>query len=260
MTDREYREAEGISRSELFKISKTPKHFKYAKEHPAESDTPALLFGRAVHKYILEPEDFDSDVAVLGNIDRRTKAGKEEFAKFQIDNAGKDIISLDDYTQILEMAREVRANPVAAELLKGKHEQTFFWTDSETGEKCKCRTDCLTEFEGKKYIVDYKTTDSCEDGHFERSCRKYGYKFQAGMYREGVFQNTLEEYGFAFVAQEKKAPYAVRVYFCSEEYINQGYDQYREYLGIYHDCKEKNNWYGYEGAMNTPTELLEEDY
>lgn len=260
MTDKEYREHEGISRSELFKISKSPLHFKYAKEHPTETDSPALLFGRAVHKYVLEPEDFNSDIAVMPNIDRRTKAGKEEYAQFILNNPGKDIITLDEFTQIQEMAMEIRKNPVATALLKGKHEQTFFWTDGVTGEKCKCKTDCLTEYEGQKYIVDYKTTDSCENGHFERSCRKYGYKFQAGMYTEGAFQNTLEQYGFAFVAQEKKAPYAVRVYFCSPEYINQGYDQFREYLGIYHSCKESGNWYGYEGPMNTVTELLEEDY
>lgn len=259
MTDKEYREHEGISRSELFKISKSPLHFKYAKEHPAESDSPSLLFGRAVHKYLLEPETFDSEFAVAPNVNKRTKAGKEEFARFMVENPGKEVITLDDFTKIQEMAMAVRKNPVAASLLKGTHEQTFFWTDSITGEKCKCRTDCITEFEGKKYIVDYKTTDSCEDGHFERSCRKYGYKFQAGMYTEGVFQNTLDQYGFVFVAQEKSAPYAVRVYFCTPEYVNQGYDQFREYLGVYHACKESGDWYGYEGPMNTVTELLEED-
>ena len=122
------------------------------------------------------------------------------------------------------------------------------WTDEQTGEAVKCRPDCLIEVNGRKYIVDYKTTDSCEDGHFERSCRKYGYKLQAGMYREGVFQNTLDDYGFVFVAQEKKAPYAVRVYVCSEEFICEGYDQYRELLGLYHHCKEHDNWYGYDMA------------
>ena len=34
MSQKEYREAEGISRSELFKISRSPMHFKYALENP----------------------------------------------------------------------------------------------------------------------------------------------------------------------------------------------------------------------------------
>lgn len=257
MTNKEYREAEGISRSELFTISKTPLHFKYEQDNPKE-DTKSLLFGRAAHKYILEQEDFFKEFAIEPMIDKRTKAGKEEYRMFLESLGGKAIISGDDFQKILQMYDAIQSNSVAVALLTGEHEKDFFWVDDLTGEKCKCRPDCLTQYEGKKYIVDYKTTDSCEDGHFERSCRKYGYKFQSGMYTEGVFQNTFEQYGFVFVAQEKTAPYAVRVYFCTPEFVAQGYDKFRELIGIYHYCKETGNWYGYEGPENLVTELLEE--
>lgn len=259
MSQKEYREAEGISRSELFRIARSPMHFKYALENP--EDSPSLAFGRALHKYILEKDDFGNDFIILPDINRRTKAGKEEYERYQIEafNGDKELISRNDMTVIVDMYEAVMNHPLAKQLLTGEHEKDFFWTDDATGEKCKCRPDCLTEYEGKKYIVDYKSTDSCEDGHFERSCRKYGYKFQAGMYTEGVFQNTFEQYGFAFVAQEKKAPYAVRVYFCTPEFVAQGYDQFRELIGIYHSCKETGNWYGYEGPLDVPTELMEED-
>lgn len=259
MTNKEYHNAEGISRSELFKIKKSPMHFKYEMENPPEP-TPALIFGQAVHKYVLEPEDFENEFVVAPDVDRRTKAGKEAYAEFVIRSEGKTVITKDDMGKIIEMNRQIQNHPLAKQLLAGRHEQSFFWTDEMTGEKCKCRTDCITEYDEQKYIVDYKTTDSCEDGHFERSCRKYGYKFQAGMYSEGVFQNTFEDHGFAFVAQEKTAPYAVRVYFCRPEFVMQGIDQFRELIGIYHDCKETGNWYGYEGALNVPSELLEEDF
>ena len=96
--------------------------------------------------------------------------------------------------------------------------------------------------------MDYKTTDSCEDGHFERSARQYGYKFQSGMYTEGVTINTLDDYDFAFVAQEKKAPYAVRVYYCDGEFVSEGYDKFRELIGLYHKCRTENNWPGYDSA------------
>ena len=259
MTNREYREHEGISRSELFTISKTPLHFKYEQEHKKE-DTPSLQFGRALHKMILEPETFNQEFAVAPQVNLRTNAGKEEYNRFLLDNPGKEVIRQDDYYTILAMCDVAHQNELVMQLLKGEKEQSFFWTDPDTGEVCKCRPDCITEYEGQKYIVDYKTTDSCEDGHFERSCRKYGYGFQAGMYTEGVFQNTYEQYGFVFIAQEKKAPYAIRVYFCSPEFVAQGYDKFRELLGIYHECKENDNWYGYEGPYNTPSELMEDDY
>lgn len=257
MSQKEYREAEGISRSELFTISKTPLHFKYEQENPKE-DTKSLSFGRAAHKYILEKDDFFNDFAIEPVVDKRTKDGKEAYQTFMAQLGEKESISTEDYQKILQMYDAIQANPIAVALLTGEHEKDFFWIDDLTGEKCKCRPDCLSQYEGKKYIVDYKTTDSCEDGHFERSCRKYGYKFQAGMYTEGVFQNTFEQYGFVFVAQEKTAPYAVRVYFCTPEFVAQGYDKFRELIGIYHQCKETGNWYGYEGPENLVTELLEE--
>ena len=78
------------------------------------------------------------------------------------------------------------------------------------------------------------------------------------MYREGVFQNTFEEYGFAFIAQEKKAPFAVRVYVCNEDFINEGYDQFRQALNTYHWCKEHGLWYGYEGAEGIISNLVGE--
>ena len=261
MTNKEYREHEGISRSELFELAKSPLHFKYAQDHPEEDETPALLFGAAAHKMILEPKDFDAEYAVCPKVDRRTKEGKEIYAAFVEKSEGREIISEDDYKQIKAMQEAITTNKEIMEMLyadEAKYEQSFFWTDAETGEAVKCRPDCIVDYDGKKYIIDYKTTDSCEDGHFERACRKYGYKLQAGMYREGVFQNTLDDCGFIFIAQEKKAPYAVRVYVCTEGFIEEGYDQYRELLGTYHWCKTHDSWYGYEGITGGFTDLVGE--
>lgn len=249
MTNAEYRKAEGISRSDLFKFAKSPLHYKYALEHPTES-TPALTFGSAAHKWILEKDDFFSEFAVAPNVDRRTAAGKMLWNEFLESSENKTIISEDDMNTIIQMGIAIDEHPFARKFLEGEHEVSLFWTDADTGEKVKCRPDSITRdrtLTGRKLVVDYKTTDSLEDGHFERSCRNYGYKLQAGMYREGVFQNFLEDYGFAFVAQEKKPPYAVRVYVCTEEYIQSGFDEYKALMAIYHKCKTENRYPSYEG-------------
>ena len=44
MTEKEYRQHEGISRSQLWKIRESPEKFKYAMENP-EEPTPALPGG-----------------------------------------------------------------------------------------------------------------------------------------------------------------------------------------------------------------------
>ena len=258
MTQKEYRSDESISRSELFPIFESPQKMKYLMENPDEKESIALLEGRAAHKEILEPDTFVDEFIVAPQCDRRTTEGKRIYAEFLTKAEGKDVLTADSYQKIKDMANAIKQNELAVKVLKGIHETSYFWTDPETGEKCKVRPDCIADVDGKKYIVDYKTTDSCADGRFERSVRKYGYKFQAGMYREGVFQNTFEDYGFAFVAQEKTAPYAVRVYICSDDFIQEGYEQFRAAIAKYHWCKENNNFYGYEGPDNEPSELLGE--
>lgn len=241
-----YEDMPGIRRSDLWKINRTPMHFRYAMDHP-EEPTPALIFGQAAHKMILEPDTFFDEFAITPAVDKRTKEGRAIWSDFQeycFDNIVRPITA-EDFDKIKEMKTALEQNETAKQLLNGLHEVPFTWTDPMTGEACKVKVDCMTLFQDRKYIVDYKTTDSCEDGKFERACRKYGYKFQAGMYREGVFQNTLVQFGFAFVAQEKTAPYAVRVYFCDEEFLNEGYDQFRTLIGIYHECNATGKWYGY---------------
>ena len=238
-----------VRRSELWEIRKSPAHYLYNATHP-EEPTAALLFGTAAHKYIREPEDFWNEYMIAPNVDRRTKAGKEAYAAFLEELGDKTAIAEKDFKIIEEMDEAIRANATASALLKsGRHEVPIEWLDDTTGEPCKCRPDVLTEYDGEKYIVDYKTTTSCMNGHFERACKQYGYQLQAGMYTEGVFAQEFDDYRFAFVAQEKTAPYAVRVYFCEPDFVMEGMDLFHDLLEIYHKCKEAGEWPGYENEV-----------
>ena len=96
MTNKEYRQDPGISRSDLFEMRKSPLHFQYQMTHPKE-DTPALLFGRSLHKMILEPGYFESEFAVCPTLNRRTKAGQEQYAASMAENEGKESVPQDDY-------------------------------------------------------------------------------------------------------------------------------------------------------------------
>lgn len=243
-----YDEIHAVRRSELWEMRKSPAHYQYTVTHPVK-ETAALQFGIAAHKYVLEEDTFWDNYILAPEVDRRTKDGKQAWREHQmeLEMSGKASISISDYTIIQEMNEAILRNPTAKALLKtGEHEVPIQWEDGQTGEPCKCRPDCLTEYNGQKYVVDYKTTTSCEPGHFERSCRYYGYKLQAAMYLYGVFYQTLEPYRFAFVAQEKTPPYAVRVYFCDQGFIDEGYDIYRDLINKYHQCKITGEWPGYE--------------
>ena len=249
MNEREYNEAEGIRRSDLWKMEDSPEKFKYFLDNPDEKSA-TLIFGSACHKYILENDDFGKEYAVAPrDINRRTNAGKEAWEKFCAENEGKEIISADDYETMAGMRNMLMNCPLAKKLIlgKGQTEVPLFWTDKETGEKCKAKLDRLVTYRRKKYIVDYKTTAAADTFHFNSSIWKYGYHFQAGMYGEGVKAalKTKKLPGFLFVAQEKKPPYSVNVIEVSEEVMNAGLAKFHQLLSKYHDCKALDVWQGY---------------
>ena len=248
MTEREYNEAEGIRRSDLWKIEDSPEKFKYFLDHP-EKQTPAMAFGSACHKYVLEKDEFDSEYAVAIPVDKRTKEGKALWETFCESNAGKIIISADDYKVACEMREMLMNCKLAKKLLfgKGETEQAFFWTDPETGEKCKIKTDRLVKYNRRWYIVDYKTTQCAETFRFNSDLWKLGYHFQTGMYAEGVkaAKKLKKLPGFLFVAQEKKAPYSVNVIEVPEDVMNAGIAKFHELLEKYHNCKALDFYPGY---------------
>ena len=252
MNEREYNEAEGIRRSDLWKMEESPEKFKWNLDHPAEK-TPALTFGSACHKKVLEHNTFFEEYAVAPQVDKRTKEGKEEWAAFLARNADKEVISADDYDVMCGMAQAIKSCPLADKLIngKGQTEQAFFWTDPETGEKCKIKADRIVTWKRRKYIIDYKTTATADTFHFNSSIWKFGYHFQAAMYAEGwqIANKKKKLPGFLFVAQEKKAPYSVNVIEVSEEVMKAGLIKYHELLGKYHDCKVLDMWPGYCGDV-----------
>lgn len=249
MTEKEYRQHPAISRSELFKISESPEKFKYYKEHP-EDPTPALIFGQLFHAMALQPEMVWEQFAVAPNVDRRTKAGKEAFAEFEATAEEKTIVTPDMVKQATEMCEALYRNKFARKLLNGERERPLFWVDEMTGEECKCRTDVLTEVGENLIVVDLKTADCAETEAFMKAAIKYGYDLQSAMYSEGVKSNTNRDPLFVFVVVEKKPPYAVNILQADKLLIRRGYDLFREYLGIYHECKTTDNWYGYLGKFN----------
>lgn len=249
MTEREYRKAEGVSRSELWRLRESPEKFKYYQEHP-EPPTPALLFGQAVHKLILEPETFGSEFAVAPTADRRTKDGRAAYSAFCDSLDGRAVITPEQHQTALEMREKALSTPFAKNLLSGEHEKPIFWVDELTGEGCKIRLDVLNTATGSPLIVDYKTTEDASTEGFMRSAIRYGYDFQSAMYVEGYERTTGIKVPFVFVAQEKKPPYSVNVMQADKLFIQRGYEIFRELIGIYHDCKTSGNWYGYLGAYN----------
>jgi hypothetical protein len=247
ISNEEYHASDGISRSGIMLFKKSPLHFwdKYIREDREQSEqTEALVFGNALHTYILEPNEFFNRFAIYPQIDKRTKEGKEKWEEFFQQNLKKEFITQELYDQIASMSYVVRKHPFANDLItKAQYEKSIYWNDPDTGILCKCRPDILHG----NMICDLKTTKDASEWAFRNSIYQYGYHIQAAMLQDGiktVLNKTIED--FLFIAIEKTRPYATAVYILDKEALDMGREDYKRALVKYSECLKTNIWSGYE--------------
>ncbi|MDD2743932.1 MAG: PD-(D/E)XK nuclease-like domain-containing protein [Rhodocyclaceae bacterium] len=233
---------DAVSSSGLKKMLISPLHFQdyLTSKH---TETPALRVGTAIHAALLEPEVFKDTYVVAPMVDRRTKAGKVLWEEFMAGVNGKSVVTEAELSMIGNIADQVKKHRMANALLKaGKAEQSIFWTDEETGIRCKVRPDSLSPYA----ILDVKSTESAHRESFPRSCVKYNYDLSAAMYQEGVRQLTGEVVDFVFLAVEKSSPNLCALYKASEEMMVAGYAKFRAALRALAECRQSGGWPGYQ--------------
>jgi hypothetical protein len=255
MDNTDYHAHPAISKSHLDLIARSPLHYWARYVDPARvipEPTPQMRLGTALHTHVLELNRWDAEIAVAPNCDRRTKAGKEAFAAFEADSAGKTVITADDAEVVMAMGRSIMRHPGAAMLLgmAGKAETTHMWTDPLYGIECKCRPDWLTD--DGSIMVDLKTTRDASPRGFRRSIGDYRYHVQAGWYMHGVQAATGKRPDqFIFICVETTAPYACAVYAADAEMIDRGYEQAMFDLGKLATCRAADSWPSYSDQIET---------
>lgn len=245
MTEAEYRAHPGVNKSTLWEMRKSPAHYKYALEHPTE-DTPALKFGRAIHMAILQPDEFNAHYVLAPNVDRRTKAGRELYDQFVQTHNGQELISQDDYNDILGICGSVWNDPAASKLLtECECETPLFWTDEATGIDCKCRLDAHKERVLDGIVIDLKSCNDASTATFLKDAIRYGYDVQAAHYLRGYRATYGIPAAWYFIAFEKKPPYAVNVIKAGDAFLDRGMWQLIGLMDKLKECRETDNWPGY---------------
>lgn len=260
LPNNEYHSCEGISKSSLDLIHRSPAHYIASLESPTE-ETPAMILGSAVHAAILEPDRFEEDYIVAPEFNKRTTAGKAAYAAWEMENVRNWIVVLSKETmaQVKAMRDSVLLHPVAGPLLEqeGKAETSIFWHEADILGQLevapdfvlsKCRPDKLL-FDGR--VLDLKTTQDARQNEFMRSVANFRYHVQQAYYTSGI----TEQFGgcgdFIFIAVEKAPPYAVNVVQLDEDAALVGREAYREDLYRYVKCKLTNEWPAYEPYIQT---------
>jgi len=237
-----------INNSGFKHLAKSPAHYK-AWTNEEQAKTPAMILGTMVHHAILEPEKLETEYAIMPEINRKTNAGKAEYALFCEDNKNKTVVKQEDMDHVKEIACEARKHPYFETLLsEGKAEQSLFWIDDETGAYCKIRVDYLNPKIG--LVIDLKTT-SKDAGEFGRSIAKYGYHIANAFYLEGIKKVLDMKPDFLFFVVEVNKPYGVKLYKLDTASLLYGKDLFVEYLRLFSDCAKNDVWRGYDYDAET---------
>jgi len=172
-----------IGSTGMKKLAENPPAYWWDSPHNTmreeDIDTPARLFGRAVHKFVLEGRAAFEVAYAPTEFSGSTKAGKEE--RERIAGAGKQPIKRDDWNRIMMAGTIIRANPeISGAFSGGQPEVSIFW--ERDGIRRKARFDYLKP----RAIVDLKSNANTMDIDFVASCRKsigsYRYDVQAAHY------------------------------------------------------------------------------
>ena len=246
---KEYLSWPAVSKHDLDLISRSPAHYQAAKQHPQET-TPAMLFGTAAHTWILEPEKAPAEVAIMPKVDRRTKAGKEEYEDWKLMHGHKTLVNSEDARHIAAMAAAVNNHAMAGPLLKDRKmtEASMCWQDDLTEALCRCRPDLISG----DIVIDLKTTFDASKQAFQNTIAKYRYNVQAAYYLDGCKKLGVvsDDATFLFVVVERKPPYGVAVYALPNDDLERGRFQYQKDLGRYAHCEKTGHWFGYSERID----------
>ena len=238
----EYRALPRLSKHELDNFSVAPAYYKFRKTKEWKPSRQMEL-GTLVHSHALEGV---IDYALGPVVDRRTKAGKEEWELFCQENIGKMILTQDEYAAVTGAVESVRpflervqdAGPISRAV-----EASMFW--KRDGVECKGRPDLIGSMDGSTPVIfDLKTTTDIR--WFDSKFFSLRYDVQAAWYADGLKTCLgLDKLPtFCFLVVDMEPPHLAQFVIASTDVVEQANERIDEELELYKQCKENDTWPG----------------
>lgn len=240
------------SKSVLDLVARAPAVYAAWLAGVEREQTPALMFGKALHCAALEPDVYRATYTVEPSFgDCRKKENKAARDEWRLSNGGRLLLEQPDALAIDGMVKAIAAHPLASKMLGGDgvSELTVKWTDPDTGIVCKSRADRYVE--RLNMCVDLKSTEDARAEVFAKSCANWGYHRQQAFYEDGFAAVGAQLEHFTFVAVEKRAPYLVAVYSLDADAVGKGREWARRTLGVFADCVESGTYPGLSNSIET---------
>lgn len=265
-----YSQQPGINFSILKQYFTSPLHFEYEFQQYKlpdilKKEKDAFVFGRALHLAALQEDLLHESFAFidlskkpLADKDFRSSANKEwlKAQQEEIKKSGKASLDSEDYIKIKEMAASVRRNKTARAVLEhATIENPIYWTDPDTGVKCKAIPDI--DNRKKSAIVDLKGVQDASKYGFRKLMQNHKYYVQLAFYGDGLeIIDGQKRDNHIFIAVEKEPPYACAVYDLEPYTVTMGRKVYKGLLAAHRQCLENQEWKGYEIYSTNPAGII----
>lgn len=245
-----------VNSSALKNILKSPLAFYESFTGQGKEPTKRMKWGQIIHLATLEGSEFKRRYVVMPEFESRTANGEisdsknTKYYKNQVADWKKTlahdavILTEEEREKVFKTIQSVLNHKTASNLLKkGMPEQVGYWVDKKTGINCRMQADFISL--DANILLDIKTTTNCEWDYFRRSVEGFKYPFQLAMYASGIEHITgkFPQY-LLWLVIDSEAPFEVRVYELSPQYIEIGMYEYRLALTKLKECIETNNFKG----------------
>lgn len=266
LPDATYRAIPAVSQSTLKEFADCPQKWKLS---PAREATPNMLYGSLVDSLWLtgDVSRFAVQPATYTGQDRKKQPVEKKWnnsATFcaewcELQEAyGKEIVSAETFTMAQEAVRRLNAVQEIREIRDGCDVQVAVVAEID-GVLCKGLLDlCPKEGMERMGLADLKTAQSGNPAEWARYVFNNRLHWQAAMYLDLWHLATgeaLQE--FFHIVSEQSPPHEPSLMALAHEFIELGRGQYRQALARYRECKQRDEWPGYEmGRVISPSKWM----
>lgn len=237
--------------------SKSPAHMyaRWAENPKAETSdvTRPMILGAAAHHLLLGEDNFRLKFVAQPETYRDPKTAEKKswhnganYCKFWTEaqrNAGKEPVTLKEFSVIVEMSKSLALEPlVHAGLLRGDIEISGFWRDEETGLWIKVRPDVIPTDSGD--YCDLKTAFEVTTPALQSAIRSRAYHQQGSLVWEACDQFEMPFESFVLLFIETQSPFCARAVPLTEDDLVRGRKQNRAMLKQIAACIMEEHWPG----------------
>lgn len=243
-----YHSFPAISSSQMGDLMKSNEHWRAEQEKVREYKAHFDL-GSALHTYTLERDRWNEDVRIEPEgINRRTNAGKEQWAAWLESSTGKTILQRKQIQTIEKMHENLTKNEDFREVMAEGVAETSIFGEMK-GVDARCRPDWWAK--KRNFLIDLKTTQDASPEKFPDHIYNFGYHRQAAFYMDLFKEVTgIQLDGYGIIAVETKPPYAVCSHQMHRDFLDIGREEYEIAIARYRLAIKEKKYSAYETGFH----------